>query len=486
MRKLLCIIVALSLSFASAAVAEAGDCEAALRDRLSRTAGTAAIAQFDCADYDGDGISEAFALISEPGETGPEDGVEGEIWFVSPTGCVKLHDADTYLTVGRIGISPSLYSAETWYGGSASSAIAWAVSGGEAVLLGADFEGLAGSETPNEFYMYPSAFDLTADGTGHTWKRYYFFLDGLKLKEYGGMLLSRDRLEEVTGARELLAGAEAEGWTVGDIYYRGNNIINVNLHDEWSNNNLTLRYDNGAVTDTGERYGGSYAAASGLTEAIYPDAFPPAGGSLFFLPDLTDNRPEFTWSLASMPEPTPEPTPVPTPVPTPKPTPKPTVAPNAGKITRMAGDSVLVDSDVNLRKSPSLDGEIITSVKVGTTLEFLGEACADERGIDWYKVKWKGHKGWTSSKYTRVVSGGSGKSGKSGGSKKKSKSATTIGDVNLRKSPSLDGDVIISIPANTRVEYLGKVSTDERGVDWYKVKWKGHKGWASSKYTRLD
>ena len=483
MKKLLCAIIVLALLVSVAAAEGTGDSEAALRDRLIRATGTPSIAQFDCADYDGDGTREAFALVSAQGETGTGDALEGEVWFVSSGGCVRLHDRDSYLTVGKVGVSPCLYSAETWYGGSGSSSIVWGVSGGEAFLVGSGFEGLGGGDVPNEFYMYPSAFDLSSDGTGHTWKRYYFFLEGRTLKEYGGLSISRAELEKVPGAREILAGVEAEGWTIGEIYYRGNNIINVNLHDSWSNNNLTLRYESGSVTDTGERYGGSYQAASGLAEAVYPSVFPQGGGSLFFLPDLSDE-------LLVAPQ-TPAPTKEPAATPKPAVTKAPAVEP---KTTTASGDSVYVDSDVNLRKRPSLDADIITSIKAGTTVQFLGEVSTDERGVDWYKVSYKGHKGWTSSRYSHIADSGSGSSGKKSSDKqssgKKSASgsttATTTGDVNLRDEPSLDGDVIISIPEGTRLEYLGKVSTDERGVDWYRVSYKGHKGWASSKYTRLN
>lgn len=483
MKKLLCAIVALALLVGVATAEGTGDSEAELRDRLIQATGTPTIDQFDCADYDGDGTREAFALVSQPGGTQTEGSLEGEIWFVGSGGCVRLHDRDSYLAVGKVGVSPCLYSAETWYGGSGSTSIAWGVSGGEAFLVGSGFEGLGGGDVPNEFYMYPSAFDLSADGTGHTWKRYYFFLDGRTLKEYGGLSISRAELEKVPGATEILAGVEAEGWEIGEIYYRGNNIINVNLHDSWSNNNLTLRYEGGSVTDTGERYGGSYGAVSGLAEAVYPSVFPQGGGSLFFLPDLSEE-------LLVAPQ-----TPAPTVKPTATPKPAATKAPAAEpKTTTASGDSVRVDDDVNLRKRPSLDADIITSIKGGTTVRFLGEVSTDERGVDWYKVRYDGHDGWTSSKYSHIVSGGSGSSGKKSSGKQSSTkksgggsaTATTTGDVNLRDEPSLDGDVIISIPEGTRLEYLGKVSTDERGVDWYKVSYKGHKGWASSKYTRLN
>ena len=61
----------------------------------------------------------------------------------------------------------------------------------------------------------------------------------------------------------------------------------------------------------------------------------------------------------------------------------------------------------------------------------------------------------------------------------------TTGNVNLRKGPGLIYDTMGSVPEGTELEYLGAVSTDERGVDWYKVEYKGKAAWISSKYSEV-
>ena len=61
----------------------------------------------------------------------------------------------------------------------------------------------------------------------------------------------------------------------------------------------------------------------------------------------------------------------------------------------------------------------------------------------------------------------------------------TTGNVNLRKGPGLNYDKMGSVKEGTELEYLGTVSTDERGVDWYKVEYKGNTAWISSKYSEL-
>ena len=61
----------------------------------------------------------------------------------------------------------------------------------------------------------------------------------------------------------------------------------------------------------------------------------------------------------------------------------------------------------------------------------------------------------------------------------------TTGNVNLRKGPGLNYDKMGSVTEGTSLEYLGAVSNDERGVDWYKVNYNGKTAWISSKYSEL-
>ena len=61
----------------------------------------------------------------------------------------------------------------------------------------------------------------------------------------------------------------------------------------------------------------------------------------------------------------------------------------------------------------------------------------------------------------------------------------TTASVNLREGPGLDYEVVTSLLKGRELEYLGKTSTDERGVDWYKVRWDGEALWISSRYSYL-
>ena len=61
----------------------------------------------------------------------------------------------------------------------------------------------------------------------------------------------------------------------------------------------------------------------------------------------------------------------------------------------------------------------------------------------------------------------------------------TTGNVWMRRGPGLGEEQIVSLKEGVTLEYLGETSTDERGVDWYKVSDGKNTGWVSSKYTEL-
>jgi len=57
--------------------------------------------------------------------------------------------------------------------------------------------------------------------------------------------------------------------------------------------------------------------------------------------------------------------------------------------------------------------------------------------------------------------------------------------VNMRDAPNLSGKDIGTMSDGETATYLGSKSTDNRGVVWYKVSFKGKTGWVSSKYTKM-
>jgi uncharacterized protein YraI len=53
----------------------------------------------------------------------------------------------------------------------------------------------------------------------------------------------------------------------------------------------------------------------------------------------------------------------------------------------------------------------------------------------------------------------------------------------VRTGPGLDYKSIGILHRGEDAPYLGKTSTDDRGVVWYKIRWNGRDAWVSSMYT---
>lgn len=132
----------------------------------------------------------------------------------------------------------------------------------------------------------------------------------------------------------------------------------------------------------------------------------------------------------------------------------------------------------NMRNIPSLNGSILAILAEGSTAEYLGQTSTDERGVAWYKVSCNGEIGWVSSKYAYFGASSS-------GSVSYGYVKATSHKVNLRDMPSLNGEDIGTMNEGETATYLGQKSTDNRGVVWYKVRFKGETGWVSSRYSKL-
>ena len=103
-------------------------------------------------------------------------------------------------------------------------------------------------EYPEEFKAVVSAFDICDDGTGHSYKTYYYHYDGTEFREYGGIEITREQLETLEGAQDILTQLETKDASISNILYRANGIININYKGSGSNHNLTLRVKDNTVT----------------------------------------------------------------------------------------------------------------------------------------------------------------------------------------------------------------------------------------------
>lgn len=252
--------------------------EADLRWLLTDLTGQEEFELFAYGDYDGDGVGEAFALVGY----GTEYGYTGDIWFVSPYIAEPVLEGEKSFYYLLMDGAPgeAVCMAEEGYGGSGSTSHVWMVYEGFPYAIDVNAFGDMEYGGGTAFYAYPDAFDGCVDGSGHTWKRYYYYLeydDGPVMKEYGGIYIELDQLLQYKGAAEIIEHAEAEGFTIEEIIYRANGIINVNMQDGWANDNVTLKIEGNSVVDLELEYGGRYELANTPDNATYPKEFPAAG-----------------------------------------------------------------------------------------------------------------------------------------------------------------------------------------------------------------
>lgn len=152
-----------------------------------------------------------------------------------------------------------------------------------------------------------------------------------------------------------------------------------------------------------------------------------------------------------------------------------------GPEVSVGGDYVrVVDGNVTVRKAPNLNGAKLGTLSKGTTVDFLNKSSTDARGVKWYKISYEGKTGWVSSRYSEITYGSSGGSSSTGKYVR-----ATGGSVTIRSSASKSGSVLGYLSEGATGTYLGKSSTDERGVRWYKLEYKGVTGWVSSRYSTL-
>lgn len=271
------------------------------------------IIYFYSGDLEGNGKTGAFAFVGKK----EVDGVNADLWYIHANSAKKV-----YSSFGSVEFEPKIWSVgnnkmlkvERSGGGSGTKSLAWIVKNGnpvecgigmelsylgdnrnfEAIGGGGDFDGVTYiSFDPS----YPNSMTCC-----HTYKEYYFYWDGERFKEYGGIKITLKQLSSVSGAAQIINQIKSKGYQIGDIFYRGNNIININYsqlsdqnaakhHKDYSiyHENATLLLQNHTVrlinaeannlnsfTTTLEQsdYHGIYKAAFYPDRAVYPGKFP--------------------------------------------------------------------------------------------------------------------------------------------------------------------------------------------------------------------
>lgn len=134
---------------------------------------------------------------------------------------------------------------------------------------------------------------------------------------------------------------------------------------------------------------------------------------------------------------------------------------------------VITTGNVWLRKGPGTKYAEYRAVGKGSRLTYKNKSAFDNRGVKWYKVSYNGKKLWVSSKYSYLESSAGGKK------------VYMLGDEYVRKSYNKNSASLGVAKKGTYLTYLKDTEEDSRGIDWYKVSYKGKKGWVSSLYADI-
>lgn len=140
-----------------------------------------------------------------------------------------------------------------------------------------------------------------------------------------------------------------------------------------------------------------------------------------------------------------------------------------------SGTVKAVSGDTYVRYGAGKNYRILGTLYKGNTLEFGDRTATDNRGVEWYRVYYKGQPGWVSSMYTTL-------NGQS-----KTSYVVATGDVYLRKGAGINYAQVGMMKKGQTLPYLNSYHYDNRDVVWYKVTTStGKEAWVSSKYSKLS
>lgn len=197
-------------------------------------------------DYDDDGSFEAIAFCGEYDEF--DGSYFGTLYLVSSNGVKVIREKDGYWDSGELyEFENAKIIAITKYYTTGGITYYYQINGNEIIELeGSGYGAGLYQDEQGRMCMTDSQYDASVDGSGHTWNTYYFYWDN-GLREYGGTEISIDEFSAYSGADEIIKKIQGDGFAITTIYKRKNGIININCCDGWSNNNVSVTYDNDKV-----------------------------------------------------------------------------------------------------------------------------------------------------------------------------------------------------------------------------------------------
>lgn len=245
-------------------------------------------------DFDSDGICEMFAIV---GKEMDDDTLCGEIWFANQKGACKLEESRYYWKYPFVYLfGDDIFIAFDEYYTTGTITYLWGVQNGNPFQpsLTEKANGFT-INNYNEVVITHSAYDAAKiidddwkvlpddeQWVGHTWNQYYYYWNGNSFREYGAIEITVDELLQIDGTNELVDYINDSGAVINEIFYRDNNVIQINYQKEERESNtkityyknIMFRYKGKRVTLEECAFGdGIILRARNTSLAVYPDDF---------------------------------------------------------------------------------------------------------------------------------------------------------------------------------------------------------------------
>ena len=245
-------------------------------------------------DFDSDGICEMFAIV---GDEIDDDIISGEIWFANQQGAYKIEKSKDYWKNPNVYLfDDDMFIAFNEYYTTGTITYLWGVQNDKPFQpsLTEKANGFT-INNYNEVVVSDDTYDAVKTiydnwkvlpddevWTGHTWNKYYYYWNGNSFREYGAIEITVDDLLQIEGSDELIEYINGSGSTINEIYYRANNVFQINYQKEEREKNATITYySNIMFRYTGKRVtleecefeGGIILRALNTSLAVYPDDF---------------------------------------------------------------------------------------------------------------------------------------------------------------------------------------------------------------------
>lgn len=180
-------------------------------------------------DFDGDGTDELFAVYGKDGF--------GTLWYANTNGAWDIYPAQTEWGEFRTAevSGDTLILTERLYA-TGNVTYCFRVENGSPIGIDTFNAGSLTQTNGAEFTGIKSTYDFCTDGTGHTWKPYWFYYENGEFREHlGHSILYENFKDNFGGVSEEFAYLQpyfdeikAENGVITDIIVRDNGIVNIN------------------------------------------------------------------------------------------------------------------------------------------------------------------------------------------------------------------------------------------------------------------